>query len=439
MKEKTFQVGGRGATYVLIISSLLYLVNAMDRSVLAVVLEPMRLDLGLTDKQSGIIQTLFLASMVVFAFPVGFLVDRWSRTKTMALMAFFWSITTFITGLGKSFIGVLIPRTLTGTGEAGFASAGMSLISASYPEKDRAKKLGIFNACMLVGFVLGFGLGGVVAQKYGWRYAFFFFAIPGIILAIMALFMQDYKNIDKSQDATQGNFLASMLHVWKIPTIRWLYLGYGIAGFAANAFNVWAPTMLQRGLNYQTSQAGIVMGAVAFGAIIGPILGGVFADKLHAKRLNGRAIYGAFAQALGGVLTFLSFVIIIVLGSGSAEAIVGAQNNNTFIILGVLLMVLGQGILLSCHPGLAAVCQDVVEIQYRGLSIGLTVSCLYLFGGAWSPFIIGAVSDALGGGKAGLFYALSFSQLVGIIGLFVLLKCAKHYPADFKKVHPDYK
>jgi len=110
---------------ILVICFLLYMINFMDRQVLSVVLEPLKLDLGLTDTQAGLLQTVFFLSMAFFAFPAAYLVDRWSRRKALSVMAIVWSAFTYITGLGKTFLGVLLPRIVVGIGEAGFPPQGL--------------------------------------------------------------------------------------------------------------------------------------------------------------------------------------------------------------------------------------------------------------------------------------------------------------------------
>ena len=114
MKEKEYTVGGIGAHMVLVVMSLLYLINFMDRQVLSAVLEPMRIDLELNDFQAGAVQTIFLLGIALFSFPVAYLADRWSRRKAVALMAVIWSVFTYLTGLGRSFLGVVVPRAIVG-------------------------------------------------------------------------------------------------------------------------------------------------------------------------------------------------------------------------------------------------------------------------------------------------------------------------------------
>ena len=201
MKEgsggKEYKIGGWSAHYILIICSLLYMVNYMDRQVLSAVLEPMKIDLGLSDTQAGSLQTIFLLSIAFFSLPVAYLVDRWSRRKAVALMAIFWSAFTYITGLGRNFIGVLIPRALVGVGESGFSAGGTAMLTAVYPPESRGKVMGVFNLVIPVGAALGVILGGYLSKNHGgWRTPFFVFAIPGIILGILAFFMRDYKTVD---------------------------------------------------------------------------------------------------------------------------------------------------------------------------------------------------------------------------------------------------
>ena len=119
----------------------------------------MKADLGLTDAQAGMLQTIFFLSMAILAFPISFLIDRWSRRKTVAIMAMVWSAATYITGLGKSFLGVLLPRVLVGTGEAGFSAGGTAWITAAYPPESRGKALGVFNVAIPFGAALGVMLG----------------------------------------------------------------------------------------------------------------------------------------------------------------------------------------------------------------------------------------------------------------------------------------
>ena len=103
------KTGGWRAHYVLIVCTMLYIINYMDRQVFSVILQPMKIDLGLTDAQCGLASTVLIFGMAFFSFPIAYLIDRWSRRKAIALMAILWSIATFTTGLARNFMAVLIP------------------------------------------------------------------------------------------------------------------------------------------------------------------------------------------------------------------------------------------------------------------------------------------------------------------------------------------
>ena len=91
---KEYKVSRGQANFILIICFILFAINYMDKQVFSVVLEPMRIELGLNDSQLGIMQSIFYFSMAIFAIPAAFLLDRWSRKKAISLMAIFWSVAT---------------------------------------------------------------------------------------------------------------------------------------------------------------------------------------------------------------------------------------------------------------------------------------------------------------------------------------------------------
>ena len=194
-KAKEYPVGGMSAHSILIVLSLLWMINFMDRQVMSAVLEPMRIDLGLSDTQAGALHTIFLLSISFFSLPIAFLIDRWSRRKAVAIMAVIWSVFTFVTGLGRSFAGVFAPRIIVGVGEAGFSAGGTAMITAAYPPESRARAMGIFNIFVPLGAALGYILGGYLSTHYGgWRTPFYIFAVPGVILGIASFFLKDYKH-----------------------------------------------------------------------------------------------------------------------------------------------------------------------------------------------------------------------------------------------------
>jgi MFS family permease len=347
------------------------------------------------------------------------MVDRWSRKKSMGIMAILWSGFTFATGLAKNFIGVIIPRAFVGLGEAGFVPGGAAIISASYPKEKRGRAMGIFHIAIPLGAAVGVMVGGVISAQYGWRTPFYYFAIPGIILGILAFFMKDYKTAEPTgTEVGIKGFFQALGHVLKLPTIKWFYPALGLTVFMSTSVLIWMPSLIMRMLNVNESYAGMLVGGIGLAAIIGAPLGGFLSDFWRKKDPRGRMYVPAVANLIGAVL----IVAVILL---------------KFSILGIIIAVF-YGIAVSMSvPAFATVSQDIVPVAHKGLSMGLVVFAQYLFGGAWGPYVIGAVSDSLGGGANGLSTAIMLSAIVGVIGAICFIIAARTYPADADKVRQE--
>ena len=414
-----YKTGGWRAHYVLIVCTLLYVINYMDRQVFAVILQPMKIDLGLTDAQCGLASTVLIFGMAFFSFPISHLIDRWSRRKAIGIMAILWSGFTFATGLAKNFTGVLIPRAFVGLGEAGFVPGGTAMISASYPKERRGWAMGIFHIAIPLGAAAGVILGGLISARMGWRAPFLFFAIPGVILGIMAFFMKDYKTADDT--GHQGgfkNFFVALRNVLQLPTMRWYYLALGIAVFMTSSVLVWLPSLMMRMLNISEDKAGLLFGAIGLAAIIGAPLGGFLADFWQKKNPRGRMYIPAVAYIAGGLL----LIVVIVL---------------RFSPLGIALAVLYGIAAAMAMPAIAAISQDVVPVAHKGLSMGLAIFAQYMFGGAWGPYVVGAVSDTLGGGAEGLSIGVALCGAFGVVAGVLFLIAARTYPEDSQKVKDE--
>jgi len=429
MSDKDFQVGGPRATYVLVICSALYGVNYMDRQVLSVVLEPMRLDLGLTDTQAGMLQTVFLLSMGALSMPVAYWVDRWSRSKMIAAMAVLWSIATFATGLGKSYIGVLVPRMVTGVGEAGFSSGSTALIAASYPETERARKLGWFNMSIILGIGVGLVGGGYLSENFGgWRTPFYVFAVPGIILGILALFMQDYKNPPREAHEKPANIIDNVLTVLRVPAMRWIYIGYGMQIMLAFSIMVWVPALLMRRFEIGEGAAGIVMAVGGALGAPGALVGGRIADWWQSRHPAGWMRFAAYTQGVATVCAMVSVLAVVFLHKGSYDEV------SIWLVVGALAFSLFSMLIIAGIPAVGASTQALVPPNLKGMAWGLAVLFQYLLGGGWGPALAGRLSDMFGGGANGLGYALMITASAGFICFACWIVSSMRYPDDAKEV-----
>lgn len=419
--SREFQVGGPRSKFVLIVCSLLMMANYMDRQVMAVVLEPMKRDLGLTDTQAGWLNTAFLLSVAVFSMPVSRIVDRWSRNKTLSVMAVAWSTCTMLTGMGRGFLSLLLARLGVGMGEAGFAPANAALISASFPASQRARNMGIYTMFITVGIALGMFVGGWISANFGgWRTPFFVFAAPGLVLGIAALFMQDYKT-PPARPGDGNRMAGNIAELFKTPTLFWVYLAWSLNIVHVFTLIIWGPALIIRSFGVQEDVAGAVMGAFGALALAGAPLGGIGADALQRRRPNGRPLFAAGCQLSATVFSLASLALAL-------------QMENMFLFyLGCAIAVINGLSAAAVTPSLYAITQDAAPLRLKGLAMGTGLLCMYLLGGGWAPAVVGQLSDYLGGGQQGLIHAMYIAVSAGFLSAFCLYMCSRSYAADCQK------
>jgi MFS family permease len=416
---KQYKVSKGASLYILIICTLLYMVNYMDRQVLAAVVEPMKAALNLNDGDIGVIGSAFILSMALCSFPIAYVIDRWSRRKTMAIMAIFWSFFTFLTGKAWNFWSLFVPRSMVGVGEAGFMPGGIAMIGAAYTAKSRGAAMGIFNIAVPLGVLLGSLLGGAIAKSQGWQAPFLYFAIPGVILGILALFMKDYKSVATTlSTGVKVTFWPSIKTLFKIPSLVWTMFGYGMVAFMTMAFLFWTPAFVGRAWGVDVASANTVMVPIVLAAIVGSPVGGILADIWFKKNPRGRLYLPAITVGLSA-LCLAGALYLQLKGIG-------------------MILVVCYGVLnVMGMPSLNAMTQDVAPVAQKGLVVGLAVFCMYVFGGGWSPYVVGAISDALGQNAQALGTAMTIASAGGILGAFCYFMASKRYVADMEKVRHE--
>ncbi len=424
-----FEVGGKGASFVLWICSLLYMVNWMDRQVFAVVAAPMMKALNMTKTEVGWINNLFLLSIAFLGIPVSYLIDRWSRRKMICLMGLIWSLGTLLTGLGVGFFTVLISMMIVGFGEAGFGPGGTALIGASYPPEQRGHKLGIFNMFIAIGIMVGLLAGGFCTQSWGWRSPFFLFAIPGVIFSLIALRMQDYPTRPKAE--TGESFWQSFTAIWKTPTLVWLYLGFGMFMAMVMGNLYWMVALLIYRFKVSIAMAPLIIAGFLFISLFSYPLGGWLADKWEAKSPGGRMRYAAVCSTAAGICVILYYYFSFFVHTGGLEW-------SAPMLLGFVFMVLQPIICGGVGPAVGATTQMVVPMHRKSLSFGVAMTCMYGLGGGWASGIAGMIADHMGTGKPGDWVGLAYGTMIvcsaAILGGVFWMISAHYYESDFKKV-----
>ena len=179
---------------ILFLLFLANLFNFFDRTIPAIIIEPIRMEWHLSDFQLGIIGTAFTIVYAIAGLPLGRMADTGSRSKLMGWGLATWSALTAVNGMVGSFWSFLIVRMGIGIGEASYAPAANSLIGDLFPAHRRARAMGIFMLGLPLGLLLAFfTIGAMVKAFDSWRAPFFIAAVPGLILAVFMFFIKEPK------------------------------------------------------------------------------------------------------------------------------------------------------------------------------------------------------------------------------------------------------
>ena len=369
-----------GAKYALFLLFAINLLNFFDRQLLGALGEPVRHEFGLSDTALGFLGTIFTVIYAFVGLPLGAISDRWYRNRLIAIGTAFWSVLTAATGFAQSYTQMFIARLGVGIGEATCAPAGQSLIGDLFPPNQRSKAMGVFMLGLPAGILLAYISAGAIATKFGWRAAFWFACIPGIILALMALRIPEpvRGGLDPGRVVTKAaGGWSAFASVLSLPTMWWIIMSGIFHNFNMYALNSFNSPFLQRFHGMSLLNASYIS-SISVGAVgaIGLLVGGWLADKMSAKRRNGRLVLSAAAMAIAAPCIF--FAINQPKGSIVAYSI--------FMAMGTITMYVYYATVYSAI-------QDVIEPRLRGTAVALYFCFMYILGASMGPVGTGLLSD----------------------------------------------
>src|SRR5919198_5457 len=186
VRQRAPTVGGPYAYYVLGVLFVVYIFNFIDRQILAILLQPIKEDLQISDTALGFLTGFAFAVFYTFTgLPLARLADRWVRRSLIAISIALWSVMTATSGLARGFTDLALARIGVGIGEAGATPPAHSLLSDYFPPEKRATVLALYACGVPVGVGLGYWLGGWSNDAFGWRMAFFVVGLPGVLMALL--------------------------------------------------------------------------------------------------------------------------------------------------------------------------------------------------------------------------------------------------------------
>jgi predicted MFS family arabinose efflux permease len=253
--------------YVLIVMVLVYTLSIADRYVISTVLEPIRLELQLSDSGIAWLTGVSLALFyVVLGFPLSWLIDRGNRRNIIAWCLIGWSVMTTLCGLSRSYLQLLFARIGVGVGEAGGTPGANSIISDYFPAARRPMALTIFSLGAPIGAWLGADIAGMINDRYDWRTVFLVLGIPGVIvgLFIFATVREPTRGrLDsKGGDHEGASFSESMRFLWTQRAAVHVMVASALTALWGWGLMWWTPTFLVRNYGLTPGEAGAITGPI---------------------------------------------------------------------------------------------------------------------------------------------------------------------------------
>ncbi len=360
--------------YLLTVLTMVSAVNWADRQVVPILFPGIRADLGLSDTQLGVVGGLaFSLIYALSGFFFGAAADRAVRVRVIAIGLTAWSAATAAGALATDFTTLFWARFFTGIGEASLFPCAVSLVGERFPAAQRGRALGVFGMAAAIGSGLGIGLGGRLAEAFGWRSVFLVYGGAGFLLLPLVLTLPEQPRV-RSSRAQQPSWRI-MRELLADGRLLLLWLAGCVAIASGIGFGAWAPSYLVRHRGLDVSQAGALFGgAQLIGGIAGSIGGGALADRRRRARRVGE-----FDVSLVAALIAAPFMVLTI----------GGTSTWIFAPSGII----ATTVIYAIFPPLQAVMVGIVPPQRHGMASALNVFFIGGLGSAFGPFIVGAVSD----------------------------------------------
>jgi len=386
------------------------LLNYVDRYVLSAVIEKVKVDIPMDDRQQGIALTAFIWVYMLTAPVFGRLGDRRGRRGLVAFGVALWSVATAAAAFSNSFGALVLSRAFVGVGEAAYATISPALIGDYFPPAKRGRAMAVFYLATPVGSALGYILGGQVEAAWGWRAAFLAVGLPGLLVAFAALGLTEpprgqFDDPDAPRTAPAlGPTLKALLHN---RVFVWSVAGSTLYTFALGGLAQWMPAYLIRVRHLDSASANTRFGAITVvTGLLGTAAGGALAEWVRPHTKHHYLWVSGVGTLVAVPLCVLSFVVS---GSALSWAMIFAAEFFVF---------------LSTGP-MNAVMADALPGSMRATGFALSLLVMHALGDAISPTLIGTVSDA----TRSLQVAMMLVPIAFAAAAFVWLIAARRLPA----------
>ena len=413
--------------FVLVLLTLVYGFNFIDRQIVGILAPFIQKDLGLTNTEMGLLTGLLFAALyTVVAIPIAWLADRYNRVNILTIALATWSGFTALFGLAGNFFQIGLARMGVGIGEAGGSPASHSIIADLYAKEERAGALGIYSMGIPLGIMAAYfvtaSLVGPSGEDVNWRRIFVILGLTGIALAVIVRLVlrepvRGAMEFGNNVDVAQPPFFESLITLLKIPSWWWMCFGIALGSFVSYSFSAWQTKyllLLDPGFNFQNLLLilGVINGTTYAG---GTFLGARLADSWGAKNIRAYGWLPAIAISLCLPIGIVSFWVPSV--------------ESHLILTTVFLLFMG----MYLGPSFA-IAQTLAPINQRAMSTALFFFILNLIALGGGPTITGWMIDLFKDTSADLEstrYALTVTCLVFVPSILSFLVVARKLPKDW--------
>ncbi|NJP94310.1 MFS transporter [Nonomuraea sp. FMUSA5-5] len=392
----------------LVVLFIVGLVDRIEHNLLSGVLPLIQKEWGFSDTAAGSIPTAAALAAVVVSLPAGYLADRFSRTRIIAIVVFCWAIATLGSGLATGFAMFYLMRVFLAAAENIDNPAAGSLLADYYPPVSRAKAYGLTRVTTYLGGV-GTLLGGVLAEAFSWRTAFLIMVVPGVLTALLVWFLREPRRGELDRLVAAGEapaetlaeapagmaaetpasqvkppFWAQLRQVVAIPTLLFVCAGLALLSLGLAGVFFWLPTLMVRGFGAGVGAAGSLSGLITIaGTLIGTLVGSWLGRKWHGTRKGGRLLAGGSGITAGSLV------------------LAGALSMDSLAALTALVLV-ACSLMSIAIPNMTACLADVVPAASRGLGFAV-LQLLLTAGTAFGSLVVGIASDQFGSLLTGMY------------------------------------
>lgn len=397
-----------------------YTFSWIDRYIFAILIEPIRTDLHLSDWQIGLLSGFaFTLSYSIAGFPFARFSDRGDRRAIISLALGGWSLITVLTGFVGNFLSLAFARSGVAVCEAGCSPAAHSMISDLFPRHRRAFAFAIYGLGISLGIWMGLSLGGLISQSYGWRVAFIALGAPGLILGLVFRFVlrePPRGHFDVAEDvAAHYSWREAVGLLWQRRAFLAVVLGLSLLSFNGSGMQIWAPTYLLRAGGSDIATVGVFTGtANGVAGIVGTLLAGWIADRFATRDARWYLWI-----SMGSVLIVLPAQLVFLYTSGWSS----------YLAFAIAMF----GLSTYTAPLFSAV-QILLPPRLRAFGAASMLFALNMIGPGAGPAAIGAMSDTLhvGSAQEALRTAMALALLSLIPAVLCLLYGVRRLKSDMQ-------